>query len=399
MHGLLQVISLMLALAGFGVDEDAKAPSGATVLAYAVEDADAMIYADVAAVAPRNYDVLVGLPDAPAIKASPDLLALVKMVTTNVEGVRGMGKALAGVDLVDDVTSLTVFIDVVPGATELTRMVVARGKFPKDLVDKLTKVAGGTAGTVDGRSTLAMDAATFIGTAKDGTLIIGPKSWVEPRIDDDWKAPKRKKGTPWATVAKYLDAGPFLLFAGKLDAADAPAYGKELGANFLSDLATSHELAIVALQHDGLSLYWKDRTKDHLKRMALAVDGVIDLMRAGHIAPRGMAKLLVAALDSYAGASPELDELIAHKDDLLALVESYSGDGKFKAEIKKDTKARTLTVRASGKKLSDVVPVAMLAPLVVAGILFAEPPAPPPPPPKPKSTRPRLQPLPKPKGG
>jgi hypothetical protein len=271
-------------------------------------------------------------------------------------------------------------------------MVVARGKFPKDLVDKLAKVAGGTTGTIDGRATLDIDANTFIGTAKDGTLIVGPKAWVELRVDDDWKAAKHKKGSAWATIAKHLDAKPFLLFAAKIAEADATAYAKELGPSFLSDLVTSHELAVLAFQHDGLSLFWRDRAEDHLDRVALAVDGILDLMRAGHVAPRGMAKLLVAALESYAGVSPELDELITHKDDLLKIVESYSGDGKFKAVVKKDAKARTVTVQASGKKLSDVVPVALLVPAVVAGFLFSEE-AKPAPPPKKKSTTTHLRPL------
>jgi len=158
----------------------------------------------------------------------------------------------------------------------------------------------------------------------------------------------------------------------KVAETDAAAYGKELGVGFVADLVTSHELAILSLQHDGLSFTWKGPDQEHLERIALAVDGALDLMRAGHLAPRGMAKLLVAALDSYAGASPELDEVIAHKDDLMTIIDGYSGDGKFKAEVKKDAKTRTITVRASGKKLSDVVPVAFLVPAVVAGFLFSE---------------------------
>jgi hypothetical protein len=127
--------------------------------------------------------------------------------------------------------------------------------------------------------------------------------------------------------------------------------------------------------------------------MELAAEGVIELMRAGHLAPRGMVKLLVAALDSYKGESKELDELIAHKDDLQKIVAAYSGDGDFKSTIKKDKKARTLTVRATGKKLSDVIPVAALIPAVVAGILFASEPEPAPKPTTTKKKQPTLRPL------
>jgi hypothetical protein len=371
-QGLLQVISLMLALGGFGVDEDAKAPSADTVLKFTVEDADVVIQADLAAVAPRNYDLLVGLPDNDAVKANPDLLAMAKKVKANVEGIVSMGQQLAGVDIVHDVTSVTVFVDVTDPGTPMKKMVVARGSFPKDLVAKIAKVAGGTTGTIDGRDTLEIDSTTFVGMAKDGSVLVGPADWVKPRVADDWKAPKRKKGTGWATIAKYLDDSPFLLVAGRLEDDVAAAYARDLGAGFVSDLLTSHDLAVLSLRHDGMSFYWKDKTKDHLARMALAVDGTIDLMRAAQIAPRGAVELLVAALPSYQGTSDELDKIIAKKDDLIDLVDGFTGDGKFKATVKKDAKAKTITVEANGKKLSDVLPVAVLVPGVVAGLLFSD---------------------------
>ena len=128
---------------------------------------------------------------------------------------------------------------------------------------------------------------------------------------------------------------------------------------------------MLSLRHDGVSFYWKDKTKDHLARMALAVDGTIDLMRAAQIAPRGAVELLVAALPSYSGTSDELDKIIAKKDDLIDLVDGFTGDGKFKATVKKDNKAKTVTVEANGKKLSDVLPVAVLVPAVVGGLLVS----------------------------
>jgi len=253
----------------------------------------------------------------------------------------------------------------------MKKMAVARGSFPKDLVAKIAKVAGGTTGTIDGRDTVEIDANTFVGMAKDGSLLVGPADWVKPRVADDWKAPKRKKGTGWATIAKYLDDSPFLLVAGRLEDDVAEAWSRDLGAGFVSDLLTSHELAVLSLRHDGVSFYWKDKTKDHLARMALAVDGTIDLMRAAQIAPRGAVELLVAALPSYSGTSDELDKIIAKKDDLIDLVDGFTGDGKFKATVKKDNKAKTVTVEANGKKLSDVLPVAVLVPAVVGGLLIS----------------------------
>lgn len=379
MQGFLELITLMLALSGFGVDSNSKAPSADTVLAYTVDDADVVAYLDVVAVGPRNHKVLVGLVDDPMVKASPDLHALAKKLKTNVEGVRGMAKAVAGLDPVNDITSVTIFLDLAPGA-EPQQMAVARGTFPAKFLEKVAAVAGGTTGAIDGRTTLELDPSRFLGTSKDGALIVGPRAWVEPRVDDDWKAPRRKKGSPWAAIAKRLDAKPFLLLAVKLDETSATALAKEVGEPFVSDLVTGSELAILAAHTDGIAFHWKDRTKEGLDRVALAAEGLIELTRAAHVAPRGMAKLIIAALGSYQGQSKELDAVIDRKDDLLKIVEEYTGDGKFKVEVDKDSKARSLTVRATGKSLSDVVPAAVLVPVgalvfQMAGAADASPPA------------------------
>lgn len=403
MYGLLEVITMMLALSGFGVDQNKKAPTGDAVLEYAVEDADAMVHVDLAAVGPRNYKALLALPDDPLIKASPALLDEVKRIKVNVEGVRGMAKAVAGIDVVEDLSSVTVFLDLDPQKDPVA-MAVVRGTFPADFVKKIAKPAGGKTGSVDGRDTLQIDADMLLGMTKSGVLIVGPRAWVEPRIDDDWKAPKRARGSAAATVASYLDARPWFLAALRVDDKAASALAKEAGDNVIGDLVAGHELAILALHHDGFAMHWKDRSAAGLDRVALMTDGMIELMRAAHVAPRGIAKIVIAALPSYAGKDKELDQLLARKDDLLKVVNEYTGDGKFKVDVKKSAKARTLSVRATGKSFSDVVPAAMLVPF---GALFmvaeASPPQPPvratPAKPAPARPVPARKPVPPRKGG
>ena len=370
MHGLLEVIGLMLALSGFGVDANPKAPTADAVLAYAVDDADLMVHVDVVAVAPRNYKVLVELPNDPVIKSSPELLAMTKKIKANVEGVRGMAKGVTGLDPVSDVTSVTLFVDSVDGGEPAT-LAVARGKFPTDFVKKLASVSGGKAGTVDGRDTLEIDAQTFMGTTKDGALVVGPRPLVTPRIDDDWKPAKRAKGTAWAAIATRLDARPFFLFAAKVDDKTARALAKEADEPFVADLLTGHEVAILALHHDGVAFHWKDRSTAGLDRVAMLSEGLVEVTRAAHVAPRGVAKIVIAALDSYKGKSKDVDALIAKKKDLLRLVDEYTGDGRFKVKVDKNTRARTLTVRATGESLSDVVPAALFIPLGAVAFLSA----------------------------
>lgn len=401
MYGFVEVITLLLALSGFGVDADPKAPTGDTVLKFAVEDADAVVHLDTQAFLPRNIKVVTGLPDDASVKQIPELLATAKEIKANVEGVRGMAKAMAGVDPFTDISSATAFVSVDDHGEPQPPLIVLRGSFPSDLVKKVAKMTGATTAPIDGRDTMELE-GMVVGTAKDGALIAGPRALVEPRVDDDWKAPRWKRGSLWSTIDAELDAKPVVMVALKARPELAKAARDATGDNFLSDLIAGHELAIFTVHHDGIGLYWKDRSKAGMQRVALAAEGVFELLRAANVAPRAMAKLAVAALPSYAGKNKTLDQLIARKDDLIKLVDEYSGDGKFDLKIKQDAKARTVTVRATGKKLSDVLPATMLLPGVVAALVMrGEEEAPMPPPRRPAVKQParKAPPPPPTKGG
>ena len=60
-------------------------------------------------------------------------------------------------------------------------------------------MAGGQTTDVDGRATLEVDAKTFLGTTKDGVLIVRAEGVGDParrqRLEE---APARKKGSAWA---------------------------------------------------------------------------------------------------------------------------------------------------------------------------------------------------------
>jgi hypothetical protein len=115
-----------------------------------------------------------------------------------------------------------------------------------------------------------------------------------------------------------------------------------------------------------MSWSWSDKTDAGARRAKLASEGFIELMRAAHVAPRGIAKIAAAALDSYAGTSKEIDIAIAKKDELLKLVSDFTGDGKFKAAV--TGTGKVVSVRLSGKKLSDVLPIGFLAPAIGLGL-------------------------------
>jgi hypothetical protein len=116
--------------------------------------------------------------------------------------------------------------------------------------------------------------------------------------------------------------------------------------------------------------------------MAQMSEGVADLLRAAQIAPRGFAKIVLGALESYRGINKQVDAMLAHKADITKIVESYTGDGTFKVKIDKDPKAMKLTVRLTGKSVSEVVPFGVVIPMGAVGwlMLAREPDAMPPPP-------------------
>ena len=106
---------------------------------------------------------------------------------------------------------------------------------------------------------------------------------------------------------------------------------------------------------------------------------MIDILRAAQIAPRGFANVAIGGLESYRGTDKRIDEVLEHKAELIKVVDSYVGDGKFKTQFDKDARANKLTVRLSDRSLSYVLPLASFAPMAALGFFLerAEAQAPP----------------------
>jgi hypothetical protein len=166
------------------------------------------------------------------------------------------------------------------------------------------------------------------------------------------------------------------------------------GQNFVTDVIKRHKHWSFSVFRDGIGWSWIDSSKIGLESMAQMSDGLVDVLRASQIAPRGFAKILLGGLDSYKGMNKQVDDLIRHKSDIEKIVQTYTGDGQFKAQIDKDPKALKLTVRLTGKSLSEVLPLGGLLPIGAASFFmvrskdaYSSPPvmvSPPPPPPRAK---------------
>src|SRR5215216_6390185 len=98
MLGVIEVISLLLGLSGFGVQPNPKAPTPDQALQYALPDADLIVQFDAASVIPHNFKVLTNLPNQPQIKSSPELAKMVRKAIGEVESARGIAKIASGID-------------------------------------------------------------------------------------------------------------------------------------------------------------------------------------------------------------------------------------------------------------------------------------------------------------
>jgi len=377
--GIVEIISLLLSLGGFGLQPNPKPPTVDASLEYGIADADVMVHFDAASVIPSNYKVLLALPDQPSIKASPELTKVARQLINEVEGPRGMAKGMIGFDPVNDLSDVTLFARIVP-KQDPTAVVVAHGKFTPAMLDKMAKFAGRQVVKVGAASLIEMDGGNAI-ALKNGTLIAGASVLVKERAADTWKAPPHPPGTNLGQAAEVLGGHPVFAVSLTVSQGVRDAVLKEHPEkNFFTDLIRRGKGSSFSVYTDGIGWTFNDSTAAGVDQMALLSDGVVDVLRAAQIAPRGFAKIALAALDSYKGLNKQVDALIAHKGDLNKLVAQYTGDGQFKAKIDKDPKAQRLTVRLSGKTVSEVVPVGVVIPMAALGFLLVGREAAPPPP-------------------
>ncbi len=382
--GIVEIISLLLGLTGFGAEANPRAPTADASLQYAIPDADFVVTFDGAVVLPKNHRALSTLADQPAIKASPELVKAIRDVTSQVEGARGMVKGMIGLDVVTDVYDGTMFVRV-PAQGDATFVAAVHGKFTPAMFDRIAGMTGKPAQKIGGGvmvETGANDPA--VGLTKDGVLIAGTPALVKARLDN-WQIPARPAGSAVAVAAEVLAGKPIFSVSVALTAGARKRVQQEQGPskNFGTDLLDRHKTASMAVYADGIGWTWTDKTRAGMESMALMSEGMMEIMRAAQIAPRGAAKIAIAGLDAYK-SNKQVAAMLKRKGDLLKLIDAYTGDGNFKIDILKNPKSNGVTARATGKRLSEVVPLASMLPvgaLVFLSRSSSSPPPPPSPPP------------------
>jgi hypothetical protein len=360
--GIVEIITLLMGLSGFSVGTNPKAPTADQALEYAVADADLIAHFDAGAVIPGNYKVLVNLPNQPAIKASPELLRMVKKAVAEVDGPRGLVKQATGIDLATDVSDATAFLKILP-KQDPNVMVAVHGKFNTGTIEKVAKLTGKGAVKVGAAAWVDAGDGNAVAVTKNGVLLAGTGTLVKDRLADTWKAPPVAPGSTLASMAEVINGKPVFALAVSLSpTARTEALANLKGQNFLTDTIKRHKFGAFAVYKDGAGWTWIDSAKPGLDAMTTMSEGWIEILRAAQIAPRGFAKIVMGALESYRG-NKQVDELIRRKADIWKIVETYSGDGQFKAAVNADPKSLKLTVRLTGKSLSEVMPLGGL-PLV-----------------------------------
>jgi hypothetical protein len=371
--GIIEVITLLLGLAGFGVQANPKAATADQALQYAMAAPDVAVHVDVASLVPGNYKLLGQLADQPQIKASPELQAMVRRAVSETEGGRSVAKMMTDIDVVSDIYDATGFFQIVPHA-DPTFVVAVHGKFSPSNLDKIAKLTGkaavklGSGSFVDSGSTEPAIALT-----KDGVMLFGTPDLLRARLDDGWKPPGHDASTNLGYLAEAIAAKPvFAVVLTMSTAARGEVVARFAKQNFATDMISRHKAAGFSVFHDGIGWTWVDSTSAGLDSMELVSNGLLDVLRAAQIAPRGIAKITMGALDSYRGTSAQIDDLIKHKVDIQKILEAYTGDGNFKVKSDKNVKALRLTVRATGKSISEVLPVGLLIPAAAIGFMQSQ---------------------------
>lgn len=368
MLGFVEVILLLLGLSNFGLQANPAPPTPDASLQYAMADADIVLHVDAVTFVPNNYKALMQLGNQPQIKSSPELSKLARELVAEVDGMRGIAKSMVGIDPTTDVTSATLFVQIQPKQDQV--LAAVRGKFTPANLEKIAKLTSKPVGKVGGGVIVELGGdEPAIGLTKDGVLLAGTPKLVRDRLADTWRAPARPAGGVLAHAAESIAGKPVFAMSVAMSATARKKAIDELGPkkNFASDLIQRHKAASLSIYADGIGWSWVDRDKAGLDSMAQMSEGAIELMRAAQIAPRGMAKIVLAGLESYRGTDKMVDEVLRRKADIMKIVEAYTGDGNFKVKVDKNPATLRLDVRATGKSLSEVLPAGLLVP--VAGFL------------------------------
>lgn len=381
MSSFALIIVLLLGAHGFGVQENPNPPSSDQVLEYAVPDADAVGYVDLASLIPGNYEILSHLADQPELKRLPELRQAVKELVAEIDGPRAAMKAATGIDPVHDLYNATVFVRYTPHADDdVDGLVAVRGRFSPQLLDRIASLHGGHPTHAGDATYVTLDDHDALGITHDGVLLAGTTALVTARLGQTWHAPVHHPDTTLGYVGETIEQHAVMsVVLAPSKAARTHVLAQLPPDGLAHDLATRGRVMSFAVFRDGIGWTWLDRDRRGLADMTKISEGTVDLLHAAQLAPRGVAEIALGALDSYRN-DKELSKLMRFRPQFERFAAELASDSAFTAKVTPHPAVLRLDVRLTGKHAGSILPLALLIP--AGGLLYlkqrAAPPASPP---------------------
>lgn len=381
-----QLVHLLLALGGVGLTPNPTPPTVDASLEYAVADADLVVHLDAKSLLPNNVKQLQALPQAPDLAALPGLRTEIRRMIAEMETGRAAIRQMTGIDVVADLFDATVFVQLEPTVEKVNFLATVHGNFKPDVLQKVAAASGATIS----QGVLALPDQLAIALTPRGTLLVGTNTLVSARAAANWQAPARVRGSLLAKTAEVLSGQPVAAVTVGLRPTLRLLAQRQLGENFLTDLVQEHTFVALAVQRDGLGLWFDARSKAMTQRMSLLFEGIGEMMRAYALAPTAITKAALAALPSYQHHDKRIAALLRQQPRLLALANDWSGQGNVTVKVAQDPSTQRVTLRATSSNLAAMAPVGlfMVGAFVSLGRTAPMPPpamlpAPPPPPARP----------------
>lgn len=369
--GILELF--LVALIGFGQAGVKETKSGATanqVMVYAPPQTDVFAYLDWQALIPGLWDTIFSFEKQPHAKELADDLDITKSRDL-LKRQLDMFSEQVGLNPIRDIDWFAMWLSF--GATsqdqDVQMLFALRAKLPADFLERVARISGQKLSTDDGVSVLAIRGEAFVaGIASDGTLLLGAKRLVEPRLSPRWKKLRRLRGALPIQVASALKSKSAVILSSEPGRnfrrlIKPPAHFDTIDRSLVA-VMSAHEIMTAAVRHDALDLTWKARSTDGFVSAKLGIEGMVDLLRASHSAVRGMVKVGVAAIRTFAARNETLKRLTKYEKFILTYTERWVGDGNFKAKIKASKRNRLVKLSLTDTSVARILPIAALGPMV-----------------------------------
>lgn len=361
MIALLKVVFVVALAPSFGVTPNPQPPSVHDFARYAPTSPDLTFYVDVGALLPRNYQALKDLAATPLIQDVPAWRAGAAKLESEAELGRGLIRTSLGIDPLSDLESITLWWKMADDKESDDFVLVARGHFPADLVDRIAKMAGKPTHTLQGHTVLTVpDERVSVAMPKPGVLLVTTPGLVDDRLQPSWKPPHIDR-----RITRIIREHPAIFAVSKPSTNAIDRWRAALAGHdqVIREMILDHQLAAFSLSHHKLSLLWQSRSARGFERAELMGRAVMDLTRATHLMSRGMGWVMLAGLTGHLD-DDYMSALASHRQQLRRLMVDLLGLGDLRGSVTAHKSSKAVRVQLKGPAVD-----AMAASILVAGII------------------------------